>query len=316
MSIFIESKNFNPYYNIALEKHLFDTHNGEPLLYLWQNEKTVVVGKCQNAYEECNLAEMDKYGVHLARRITGGGAVYHHTGNLNFTFIMSPKDYDVKKQLSVILDALLILGIKASFSGRNDLVFEDRKFSGNAFLNTKKACLHHGTILINEDKDIIEKVLNVNKNKIESKGVKSVKSRIINLTEINPNLTANMVKEKVKEVFENLYGTANILNISQSSFNDLIKEFSANEWLYGQNPTYNYKFSGRTLYGQIDIYLNLKDNVISKIKVYSDSLDENIDRNIENSLIGANFSFSSISNCLSRTPYEAKEILSILGILN
>lgn len=312
MSNIIFTTSFNPYQNLGLEEYLLNNYFATPLLYLWQNKKTVVIGKCQNAYEECNLKTMKQLGVKLARRITGGGTVYHDIGNLNFSFILPPKIYDITRQLSVIINAFNPIGISATLSGRNDLICCDKKFSGNAFYQTKDACLHHGTILINENKNIIEQVLNVNKSKLESHGVKSVKSRICNLSEIVPELTVDKVKELLVDSFQLEYGKAEILSISPDFYKTNIKKFMDYDWIYGKNPTYNIKASGKTTYGMIDMFLNIKNQQIFNIKVYSDSLNENISEIIENALIGSKYSIEDIELALSVTVLNPAEFLSII----
>lgn len=310
MSYYVNSNSFNPYENIALERYLFDTFDGNPILYLWQNKKTVVIGKWQNIYEECNLEEMNKLNVLPARRYTGGGAVYHHLGNLNFTFIVDPSIYDVRKQSSVILNALLNLGIKANFSGRNDLEYEGKKFSGNAFLEQKHACLHHGTILINENKDIITSVLNPKPSKLETKGVKSVKSRIINLAEIIPDITIDKAKHEILLSFEKTYGACENIDIQPYKYFKLVDTLSSPDWLYGKSPTYNFRSSGRTSLGEMDFYMKLENDNITKIKVFSDILDASLVPFIESLL--HNTSLKDIESTLSTLSSLGKEISIII----
>lgn len=310
MSRIIISNSFNPYENLGLEEYLLQTHDEIPILYLWQNERTVVIGKYQNAFEECNLEVMKELGVSLARRITGGGAVYHHTGNLNFSFIMTNDQYDIQKQLSVIINALRTIGIEAYFSGRNDILISERKFSGNAFFNGEQSSLHHGTILISENKDLIEKVLNVKDTKLISKGVKSVKSRIINLNEIKPDLTPPIITDLLKKSFETEYGKATIFSIDPSLYKKNTSKFSSDSWLYGKSPTYNKVFHGRTIYGNLDVYLFIKDNTIKNATVYTDSLLPDLSSKLEYALNGAYLSIYGILNMNLDEKFNKNEFIS------
>ena len=167
------SEDFNPYRNLATEKLLLDSVGEDSLiLYLWQNEKTVVIGRNQNPLAECNCALLKEENGFLARRLSGGGAVFHDCGNLNFTFLCCTENYDLEKQLRVIQKACEMAGIHAELNGRNDLLADGRKFSGNAFYNSKGKSYHHGTILINADKEKLTKYLTPPKAKLWAKGVK------------------------------------------------------------------------------------------------------------------------------------------------
>lgn len=152
----------NPYLNLSIEEYLLDTvQPGQMILYLWQNERTVVIGKNQNAWKECRFQELEQDGGHLARRLSGGGAVFHDTGNLNFTFLVPTKDYDLSRQMSVILEAVRSLGIDAQKSGRNDITIDGKKFSGNAFCQKGENSYHHGTLMLHVDTQKVAHYLNV-----------------------------------------------------------------------------------------------------------------------------------------------------------
>lgn len=200
--------NRDPYKNLAIEEYLtFHVNKGECILFLWQNQNCVVIGKNQNCWKECRVHELETEGGCLVRRLSGGGAVFHDLGNLNFTFCVRKEDYDVDRQTEVVLEAVRLLGIRAEKNGRNDLTAEGRKFSGNAFYQSGDFCCHHGTLLICGDRQRMGKYLCVSREKLQSKGVASVRGRTVNLQEIKPDLTVEAAKLAMAEAFEIVYGS-------------------------------------------------------------------------------------------------------------
>lgn len=205
--IWLETDNTYPYRNLAMEEYMTNhVPDGTCILFLWQNRHTVVIGRNQNCWKECRVNFLEEEGGYLVRRLSGGGAVFHDLGNLNFTFIVRKTDYDVERQLQVILEAVRRLGIQAEKTGRNDITVEGRKFSGNAFYQTGDCCYHHGTLLVHADKENMSRYLNVPREKLASKGVSSVKSRVANLDEFCPGLTVDRVKAALAEAFSQVYG--------------------------------------------------------------------------------------------------------------
>ena len=201
------AQGYDPWLNLSLEELLLGrVGDDEAILYLWQNQHTVVVGRHQNAWRECHAEKLEADGGKLARRLSGGGAVYHDLGNLNFTFIVPKPAYDLHRQLKVILGAARTVGVDAEFSGRNDILADGRKFSGNAFYHGRKASYHHGTILIDVDMTVLQKYLNVPQQKMAAKGVTSVKSRVINLRELVPTLTIEEMQQAMMQAFIAEYG--------------------------------------------------------------------------------------------------------------
>ena len=203
------SRSFDPYENLALEEALLSrVGEGELILYLWQNERTVVIGKNQNPWKECRTALLAEEGGCLARRLSGGGAVFHDRGNLNFTFLMTAGDYDLPRQLTVLERACQSLGIPARRSGRNDLLADGRKFSGNAFYKHNGKAYHHGTLMLDVDMEMVQRYLSPSKAKLAAKGVDSVRSRVVNLREFVPDLTIPQLADALIAALAEVYAVA------------------------------------------------------------------------------------------------------------
>ena len=199
----------DPYENLALEEALLDrVRPGELILYLWQNERTVVIGRNQNPWKECRTALLAEEGGRLARRLSGGGAVFHDLGNLNFTFLMAAEDWDLPRQLTVLERACQSLGIPAQRSGRNDLLADGRKFSGNAFYKHNGKAYHHGTLMVDVDLEKVQRYLSPSKAKLAAKGVDSVRSRVVNLREFVPDLTIPQLADALIAALAEVYPVA------------------------------------------------------------------------------------------------------------
>ncbi len=302
----------NPWINLALEEYfLINQPAGGATLFLWQNKDTVVIGRNQNPWTECNLMLMEEDNIRLARRISGGGAVFHDSGNLNFSFIMNQKDYDVKRQCMVIINALKSLGINAEMSGRNDIVVDDRKFSGNAFCFRGLNALHHGTILINADKDRMARYLTVSKDKFKAKGVTSVKSRVVNLCDIKPGLTPNIIKEAVAEAFKKEYGSKckyihftdrdKSLWPNDSLFREIITRNGSWEWNYGETPNFDVHLKKRFPWGGVELYLKVDEAEIRDAVVYSDALCEELISRLPDILVGTRIKGEELSKKLTES---------------
>ncbi len=304
---YILSNSFNPYFNLALEEYIFKTVGmQEDFIILWQNENTIVIGRHQNTIEEINANFVQGNNIKVVRRITGGGAVYHDLGNLNFSFITGYDKnnmIDYKKYTIPVINALKKLGVDAELSGRNDLTIDGKKFSGNAQSMHKGRILHHGTLLFDSNLDIIGKVLNVQLDKIQSKGIKSVRSRVTNIKDyLREGTDVNGFKELLlKNLFEN-----NILEEYHLSENDLVSitklkesKYDTWEWNYGKSPKFNFKNSKRFANGKLEVLLNVNSGLINECKIYGDflalcSVDE-----LEEKLRGIRYEKSAIEYILS-----------------
>ncbi len=272
-------KQYNPYINLAIESHLLDNHIPDTItLFLWKNQQTVVIGANQNPYSECNLESLLNEGGYLSRRRTGGGAVYHDLGNLNFSFVADNSIYDVKRQMQVIQNALLNFNLETEVSGRNDITYQGRKFSGNAFAKTKYQSLHHGTILIKTDAERLQRYLKVKQTKLHKHGVESVVSRVINLSEVADVTSENIIPHLI-EAFEKVYdGKATIIDFDSLCIEDVMshsRHISSDEYLYDKWREFKVKKSITFEWGSIDIDIDIdeENNIIKDIKIASDSLD-------------------------------------------
>ncbi|MCB2199829.1 lipoate--protein ligase [bacterium] len=274
----IRSRSFDPWHNLALEEALLgDVTPNEVILYLWQNENTVVIGRNQNAWQECRWKELEADNGKLARRLSGGGAVYHDLGNLNFTFVMDKKLFDLHRQLEVILGAVKRLGVDAKFSGRNDLVSEDgRKFSGNAFHHTNDAAYHHGTLMLDVDFSKLSQYLQVSQEKMKSKGVTSVKARVVNLAELSDQVSLEPLMDALRESFIEVYGGDGEELLPSDITTDLTplyEKYSSWEWRYGRTPKFDVNYSTRFTWGGIDMGFSLEDGRVAACTIYSDAMD-------------------------------------------
>lgn len=295
-----------PYHNLAVEKYLtFHVQEGQCILYLWQNRNTVVIGKNQNPYKECNIEKLTEDGGYFVRRLSGGGAVYHDLGNLNFTFCVRKPDYDVSRQLDVILRAVNSLGVPAQKTGRNDLTAEGRKFSGNAFYKSGEFCYHHGTLMMDVDREKLSRYLHVDPEKLKGKGVDSVRSRVVNLKEYCPQITADLLADSLTEAFSEVYGPP-AEELDGSFFSEDAKEeirkdtefFSSREWLYGRNLPFTHRLAARYDWGGIEILLQVNRETVEDCICHTDAMDPEL--------------AEKVSSCLRRCPYTREELIAAL----
>lgn len=299
-----ESSCLDPYRNIATEKYLLENAQpGSCILYLWQNKNTVVIGRNQNAWAECRTSLLESEDGRLARRLSGGGAVFHDIGNLNFTFLVPDELYDVDKQLSVIQTACGYLGIEAVKSGRNDLLADGRKFSGNAFYHAGGKAYHHGTLLFNADMEKLSRYLTPPKAKLQAKGVQSVRSRVVNLNELAPGLTVDTLKEKLRAAFSEVYGlSAQEIVLDDHAKTYIEKEaevFGSWQWLYGPKLPFSCSYEDHFAWGHIRLEMQVESGVIQKATVYSDAMDWQLPEVVENALTGCPFTKEAVTTALT-----------------
>lgn len=291
MNRYLETSCVDPYENLALEELLFETQGDGTTFYLWQNERTVVIGRNQNAWRECRVEQLEGEEGKLARRSSGGGAVFHDLGNLNFTFILPRENYDLVRQLGVIQKAAAKFGIETSFTGRNDLVLTStgEKFSGNAFRFSSNVALHHGTILISADFSRLGRYLAPSQMKLESKGVKSVVSRVTNLGLQNPALTVESMKAALREAFQAEYGAYEPHSwdlIDQDALKIKREKYGSWDWKFGTTPAFNVSFENRFPFGCLELLLNVQNGVVVSCACYTDAMDDTLATRLEGLLTG------------------------------
>ena len=295
----------DPHYNLAVEQHLLETvKEGQCILYLWQNQNTVVIGRNQNPWKECKTTLLQQEGGKLARRLSGGGAVFHDLGNLNFTFLMPQTDYDLDRQLTVIQTAVRSLGIDAQRSGRNDILAEGRKFSGNAFYKNGKQAYHHGTLLVNADMEKLGRYLSPSKAKLQSKGVDSVRSRVVNLKEFAPELTIGKLQSALIDAFSQVYALP-VEQIQESQLDlQRIQALAARnagwEWNYGQKLPFTWEYETRFPWGSVLVQLQAERGMICQAKVYSDAMDAFLASHWEQKLTGCPLDSQALLSRLNR----------------
>ncbi len=294
----------DPHKNLALEDALLQSlPDGQALLFLWQNKHTVVIGAGQNAWRECNTELLKTEGGTLARRGSGGGAVYHDLGNLNFSFIVPKRDYDVARQLKVVLQAVKSLGIDAVASGRNDLTIDERKFSGNAFRLLKTSCLHHGTIMVDVDKNLLGRYLNVDLGKLVAKGVQSVRSRVANLREFQ-DVSIQGVHDAMIRAFQEEYGMAEAEDAAAElpGLDDVVRHYQSWDWNYGASPAGDVTLFQRFDWGSLELSFKVLGGRLQGVQAFTDAMDETLHRRLMQALEGA--------------PYTAAELSSRMNALN
>ena len=308
------SDSYHPYHNQAIEEYFLNIVDKDSLiLYLWQNQNTVFIGKNQSSENELNTELIDKANGYLARRISGGGAVYHDLGNINFTFISHKDNYNLDKQNEVILDCLKTFDIDAYKNGRNDLLINDRKFSGHAYYYGKNNMFHHGTIMLDVDFDALNNYLNVSMLKLKDKGVSSVKSRVINLKELNPNINIDSIKKELINSYEKIYDLKakeliykdfNLLEIEK-----LENKYSSDDWKYSKHKKHEYIKEYKYPWALVRIEYNLIDDVIDDLIIYTDSLNVDIIEKLIDDL--NNISITELKN----KKYYNQEEIDIVNLI-
>lgn len=310
MKLILNSNN-DPAVNLALEEYCVRNLDVENEMYLlfYINKPSVIIGKHQNTIEEINKQFVDKNGIQVVRRISGGGAVYHDFGNMNFSFITkySPEFFhNFEKFTKPLVETLREMGVEAELGGRNDIVVGGRKISGNAQFTNLKSMFSHGTLLFNSNLDDVVQALNVKMDKIESKGIKSVRSRVANISELlSESITIHDFKERITNSIFKEYESLPLYILTDSEWEKVHKlseqKYRTWEWNFGRSPEFNVQKVNRFEFGQIDVRIFVKDGEIQEIKFYGDFLGYGDSEDIENKLKGVLFKDSEVESALKNT---------------
>lgn len=284
----------DPFFNLALEEYLLNRQDiKEDIFLLWQNRPVVVIGRNQNTVEEINQEFIRSRGIEVVRRISGGGAVYHDLGNLNFTFIADDEPglkLEFTRYTAPVIKALEIIGIKAEDQGRNDITIQGRKFSGNAQCRLHGRVMHHGTILFDSDLEDMQEALTVDPAKISSKGVRSVRSRVTNIKEHAPSLTIEEFMDILKNTIDKTRDCRELHPTELSAVESLRdNKFRSFEWVYGSSPPFNVRKSRRFDWGGIEFCIEVKKGHITECKIYGDFFATRDVGSIERQLLGLRY---------------------------
>jgi lipoate---protein ligase len=306
--LFIDNKGItDPRINLAIEEYaLKNLDINETYLLFYINEPSIIIGKNQNTVEEINTEYVENNGIHVVRRLSGGGAVYHDLGNLNFSFITKDDGdsfHNFRKFTEPVVNALRKMGVNGELSGRNDLLAEGRKISGNAQFSTKGRMFSHGTLLFDSEIESVVSALNVKKDKIESKGIKSIRSRVANISEFLSNkVTIEEFRSLLlKNIFEGLDEIPEYVLTEKDweNIHELSKERYQNwDWNYGKSPKFNLQHSHRFPVGQIDVRFEVNKGIIDQCKIYGDFFGVGDVTVIEDKLTGIKYEKSQIVSAM------------------
>ncbi len=300
---FITHEITNPYFNLASEEYLLKQTKGY-YIYLWVNAPAVIVGVNQNAIEEVNLGFTADNDIKVVRRLTGGGAVYHDLGNLCYTIIApySESENCYKKYTAPIVEYLKELGLNAEFSGRNDILIDGKKVSGNAQTVYKERVLIHGTLLFDSDLSVLEKALNPNKLKMQSKGIKSVKSRVVNIKQVlKTDMTLNEFMLGLKNKFLSVATPCDLSLIDLNAIKKLINDkYSTNEWNISYSPKGSITFENKFDFGVFKLTFDVIDGKVENANITGDFFEKKPIKNFERNLNEIPFNFERISKAFEQ----------------
>ena len=308
--LIIRSNTSNPAFNLATEEFLM-FNKSQDCFYLYINDPSIIVGKHQNSLAEINVDYVKENDITVIRRTSGGGAVFHDPGNLNFTFIMNEKqseNADFRKYTQPIIDVLQSMDVDAKFEGRNDMTIGGKKFSGNAKSYYNNKILQHGTLLFESTLPNLSQALKLNPLKYRDKAVKSISSRVTNITEhLKQDITLQEFEKRIVDHVRTLYADAEVYELTAedtAAINQLVDEkYGTWDWNFGYSPKYNFQKGVKTTGGHVEVNLEVRKGQIENVKIFGDFFNTSEVSELENMLQGA--------------PHERekiKELLSTVGI--
>ncbi|WP_392562392.1 lipoate--protein ligase [Orbus sturtevantii] len=313
------SSSHDPWFNLAVEETLFKyMPPDQKVLFLWRNDNTVVIGRAQNPWRECNTRKMSEDGVKLARRSSGGGAVFHDLGNTCFTFMAGKPDYNKAISTQIIVDALNSFGLSVTASGRNDLVLAtpegEKKISGSAYRETSDRGFHHGTILLSANLARLNDYLNPDPKKLQAKGITSVRARVANLTDYLPSLDHEQVCQVISALFFKHYGDTAIAEIispdalpNLPEFEHVFAKQSSWQWNFGQAPQFSHTLEERFTWGNIEFHFDVEQGHISRCQIFTDSLNPTPIQKLADLLQHKSYAVTSIDDAMAQIVNEYPE---------
>lgn len=306
------SKKYDPYKNLALEEYLCRTcGKNKRILFLWQNESAVIIGRNQNAYEQCNMDFIDEHHIKIARRLSGGGAVYHDLGNLNYSIIGNETIGSKDEYLKIIMDSIRSFGVYATASGRNDIVASGKKISGTAYFSSGGVMCQHGCIMVNTDQEMMYRALRVKKDKLVSKNICSVYARTVNLCDLCLDITVEQLSGQCIRTFSKKYPNyinADVNGIYKDDYYKLLFEkFSSVQWNRKEKADSKIDIYGRLSFGDCSIVFDVEEGVIKKTKLYTDSLL--VEPVLQAQEILSNVPFKKYSMIKALEKHQAKNVI-------
>ena len=305
--LYLESTSTDPYYNLALEQMVFDgPGQQETCCMLWQNDNTIVVGKHQNTLQEVNMAYVREHGVRVARRLSGGGAVYHDMGNVNFTFIAphAGGEMDFSSFCRPVAAALAELGVTTEISGRNDMTIDGRKFSGNSQYVKHGRVMHHGTILYDSDLSVVGQALKVPEDKITSKGLQSVRSRVTNVRPyVKENFPTEVFLERLRDTLWEMYPMERLkLTAEQKAQVEHLRAalYSTWGWNFGTSPPCQIVKKRRIEgCGQLEVHMDVEQGTLKALHFYGDYFSMEEPEKLAELLLGCALEESALTERLN-----------------